>query len=187
MLWSRTVHDPGNPAAGTGSREAAERLSAALTARGLGIATAESCTGGLVAKTITDLPGSSACFVGGVVAYANDVKVRQLGVDPDLLASRGAVSRAVAVRMARGALDRFPADVALAVTGIAGPGGGTPEKPVGTVWMAVALADGSARARRFRFGGDREAVRERSVAEVLGMALAAVTGRAPRHPPGETR
>ena len=152
---------------------------ARLFAAGLKIATAESCTGGLVAKTITDLPGSSVSYLGGVVAYSNDAKVRHLGVDTDLLESRGAVSRPVALQMARGALQRFSADVAMAVTGIAGPGGGTPAKPVGTVWMAVALANGTARARRFHFSGDRDAVRERSVAEVLAMALAAIAGRAP--------
>lgn len=159
------------------ARKAAAGLAAAATGLGLKIATAESCTGGLVAKTITDLPGSSKCYVGGVVAYANDVKVRRLGVDPGVLRSRGAVSRPVAVQMARGALRLFSADVAVAVTGIAGPGGGTPAKPVGTVWLSVALANGTAEARRRRFAGDRETVRELSVAEALGMALAAVAGR----------
>jgi len=159
------------------AREAAARLAAAATGPGLKVATAESCTGGLVAKTITDLPGSSDWYLGGVVAYANEVKVRQLGVDPDVLESRGAVSRSVAMEMARGALRLFPADVAVAVTGIAGPGGGTRAKPVGTVWMAVALANGIATARHCRFAGDRETVRRRSVAQVLGMALEAVAGR----------
>ena len=176
-LWARAVHDPASSGADTGPRVTAARLSSVATATGLKIATAESCTGGLVAKTLTDLPGSSACYLGGVVAYANDVKVRQLGVDPDLLESTGAVSRPVALQMAQGALQRFSADVAMSVTGIAGPGGGTPANPVGTVWMAVALANGSARAQRFRFAGDRDAVRERSVAEVLGMALEAIAGR----------
>lgn len=141
------------------------------------LATAESCTGGLVAKTITDLPGSSRFYVGGVVAYANDVKVRELGVDPGVLESSGAVSRPVVLQMAQGALHRFSADVALAVTGIAGPGGGTSTRPVGTVWVAAALADRTALARRFRFAGDRQAVRERSVAEALRIALEAVEGR----------
>ena len=171
------MRDPASSGADTGARELAARLATAATGPGLKIATAESCTGGLVAKTITDLPGSSAYYVGGVVAYTNDVKVRQLGVDPDVLQSRGAVSRPVALQMARGALRGFQADVAVAVTGIAGPGGGTPAKPVGTVWLAVALANGTAMARRYRFAGDRETVRERSVAEVLGMALEAVAGR----------
>ena len=165
---------------GGAARQAAARLSVAATASRLTIATAESCTGGLVAKTITDLPGSSGYYLGGVVAYANDVKVRDLGVGPDLLQSHGAVSRPVALQMARGVLRRFSADVALAVTGIAGPAGGTPAKPTGTVWLAVALASGTAVARRFRFSGDREAVRERSAAEVLAMALEAMAGRACR-------
>jgi len=172
------VDDPagrGNMDAGV--RELAARLSAAAAAPGLRLATAESCTGGLVAKTITDLPGASRCYAGGVVAYANDVKVRELGVDADVLESSGAVSRPVALQMARGVLHRFSADVALAVTGIAGPGGGTSAKPVGTVWVAVALADRTALARRFGFAGDRRAVRERSVAEALRMALEAVEGR----------
>ncbi len=170
------MHDR-TAALGTVAREAAARLAAAATGPGLKVATAESCTGGLAAKTITDLPGSSQWYLGGVVAYANEVKVRQLGVDPDVLHVHGAVSREVALQMVRGALRRFSADVAVAVTGIAGPGGGTPAKPVGTVWLAVALANGAATARRCRFAGDRETVRERSVAEVLGMALEAVAGR----------
>ena len=132
-----------------------------------------------MAKTITDLPGSSLWYLGGVVAYANDVKVHHLGVDPDVLRIHGAVSRHVALQMALGALRRFSADVAVAVTGIAGPGGGTPAKPVGTVWLAVALASGTATARRFRFAGGRRKVRERSAAEVFGMALEAVVGRTP--------
>lgn len=163
----------------TEAREWAARLAAAAASRGLRIATAESCTGGLVAKTITDPPGSSAYYLGGVVAYANDVKVRQLGVDPGVLESRGAVSRSVAMEMARGALRLFSADVAVAVTGIAGPGGGTRAKPVGTVWLAVALANGTTTARRCRFAGDRETVRMRSVAQVLAMALEAVAGPPP--------
>lgn len=173
------MHDSASPGLGAGPWKLAARLSAAATAGGLKLATAESCTGGLLAKTITDLPGSSEHYVGGVVAYANDVKVRELGVDPAVLDSLGAVSRPVAQQMARGVLDRFSADVALAVTGIAGPGGGTPAKPAGTVWVAAALADGTVRAKRFRFAGDREAVRERSVAEVLRIALEAVAGPAP--------
>ena len=170
------MHDR-TAAPGTVAREAAARLAAAAIGPGLKVATAESCTGGLVAKTITDLPGSSEWYLGGVVAYANDVKVRQLGVDPDVLHIHGAVSREVALQMVRGALRRFPVDVAVAVTGIAGPGGGTLAKPVGTVWVAVALADGTATARRCRFAGDRETVREQSAAEVLGMALEALAGR----------
>ena len=144
-----------------------------MAARGLRVATAESCTGGLLAKLITDLPGASACYAGGVVAYANDVKVSHLGVGRATLERHGAVSRAVALEMAAGALRRFGADVALAVTGIAGPGGGTPEKPVGTVWLAVALAGGTALAGLECFEGDRGEVRMKSAARVLEMAAEA--------------
>ncbi len=155
---------------------AAQRLARIATRRGLRVASAESCTGGLLAKSITDLPGASAHYAGGVVAYANDVKVAQLGVDPASLEAHGAVSREVAVQMACGARSRFAADVAMAVTGIAGPKGGTPGKPVGTVWLAVAMADGQDRARKACFPGDREAVRDASVAVVLQMAAEAAGG-----------
>ena len=106
------------------------------------IATAESCTGGLLAARLTDRPGSSAYVAGGVVAYANEAKTELLGVDPALIEAHGAVSEPVAEAMAAGALHRFGADTAVAITGIAGPGGGTEDKPVGTVCFTVALADG---------------------------------------------
>ena len=170
------MHDLENEGAMVRGRELAGQLSAAAIAGGLRIATAESCTGGLLAATITDLPGASEHYAGGIVAYANKVKVRRLGVDPGDLASHGAVSEAVALQMASGACRRFSADVAMAVTGIAGPGGGTPEKPVGTVWMAVGSSDGKGWARRVRFAGDRSAVRARSVEEVLSMAVEVVAG-----------
>lgn len=163
--------------AGARAHELAQRLGAAAVAGGLRVATAESCTGGLLAATLTDLPGASDYFVGGAVAYADDVKVRGLGVDPLDLERHGAVSETVAQRMAVGACGRFAADLAMAVTGIAGPGGGTPEKPVGTVWMAVRSPDGSATARRMRFDGDRSSVRARSVEEVLSMALDVIARR----------
>lgn len=157
----------------------AARLAAAATARRLTVATAESCTGGLLAATITDLPGASEYYAGGVVAYANDAKIRHLGVESVDLESHGAVSEAVAVQMARGACRRFPADLAMAVTGVAGPGGGTADKPVGTVWMAVGSADGDLRAWRTRFKGDRLAVRARSVEEVLSVAVEFIEREAP--------
>ena len=168
------MHDGGRDRAGARARRLAERLSAAAVAGEVRVATAESCTGGLLAAAITDLPGASEYYAGGVVAYANDVKVRHLGVEPGDLESRGAVSEAVALQMAHGACRRFSADLAMAVTGIAGPGGGTPEKPPGTVWMAVGLADGTGRAQVRRFAGDRQAVRARSVEEVMVMALQAI-------------
>lgn len=152
--------------------ESVRRLAGRAMARGLRIATAESCTGGLLGKTITDLPGASAFYAGGLIAYSNDVKIRHLAVDPEVLETHGAVSRIVALQMAFGACSRFSADLAMAVTGIAGPGGGTAEKPVGTVWLAVARSAGTGVARVEHFEGDRDSVREHSVAAVLSMAIA---------------
>lgn len=165
------MRDGGDDGAGARARGLAEELSAAAIAGGVKVATAESCTGGLLAAAITDLPGASGCFAGGIVAYANDIKVRHLGVDPGSLESDGAVSETVVLQMAAGACRRFRADLSMAVTGIAGPGGGTPEKPVGTVWMAVGSLRGTGWARRALFEGDRPTVRARSVEQVLSMAV----------------
>lgn len=126
------------------------------------IATAESCTAGLLAARLTELPGSSAYVAGGVVAYANEAKVNLLGVDAGLIDAHGAVSQEVAEAMAAGALGRFGADTAVAITGVAGPGGGTADKPVGTVWFSVMLADGPTVTRSVRLPGERSDVRERS-------------------------
>lgn len=126
----------------------------ALAAHGLTLAVAESCTGGSMAARITSVPGSSRVFCGGVVAYDNHFKTSLLGVDPDVLARDGAVSEAVALQMAVGARDRLGADVGVAATGVAGPGGGTPEKPVGTVWLAYADAE-TTRAVRLQLTRDR--------------------------------
>ncbi|MFN8071165.1 MAG: competence/damage-inducible protein A [Mycobacterium sp.] len=126
------------------------------------IATAESCTAGMLAARLTDRAGSSAYVAGGVVAYANEAKSGVLGVDPALIAAHGAVSAEVAEAMAAGALRRLDADTAVAITGVAGPGGGTEEKPVGTVWFCVALADGPGVTRCVRVPGERADVRERS-------------------------
>nr|WP_197521305.1 competence/damage-inducible protein A [Mycobacterium sp. E787] len=126
------------------------------------IATAESCTAGLLAARLTDRPGSSEYVAGGVVSYSNEAKTQLLGVDPALIEARGAVSEPVAEAMAAGALKRFGADTAVAITGIAGPGGGTPEKPVGTVCFTVMLADGRTATRTLRLPGNRSDVRERS-------------------------
>lgn len=134
---------------------------AALLA-GRTIATAESCTAGMLAARLADRPGSSAYLAGGVVAYANAAKVALLGVDEALIAQHGAVSAEVAEAMAAGALRRFGADAAVAITGVAGPGGGTAEKPVGTVWFCVALADGPSLTRCVRVPGERADVRDRS-------------------------
>ena len=126
------------------------------------IATAESCTSGLVAARLTDRAGSSDYVAGGVVAYANEAKVALLGVHGALIAEHGAVSAEVAEAMAAGALSRFGADTAIATTGVAGPGGGTADKPVGTVWFAVVLTDGPTVTRCIRIPGERFDVRDRS-------------------------
>jgi nicotinamide-nucleotide amidase len=126
------------------------------------IATAESCTAGLVAARLTDRAGSSDYVMGGVVSYSNAAKQELLGVDPALIEANGAVSEPVAEAMATGALQRFGADTAVAITGIAGPGGGTAEKPVGTVCFTVMLSDGRKDTRTMRLPGDRSDVRERS-------------------------
>ena len=126
------------------------------------IATAESCTAGLLAARLTERPGSSSYVMGGVVAYSNDAKVELLGVDPGLIERHGAVSEPVADAMAEGALRRFEADTAVAITGVAGPDGGTEEKPVGTVCWSVQLADGRGITRIIRLPGDRADIRDRS-------------------------
>jgi len=150
---------------------AARLLGAALSASGKTLAVAESCTGGLLGGAITSTPGSSLYFSGGVLAYANSAKISLLGVPPDLIAARGAVSREVAVAMAEGVLSLFQADLAIAVTGVAGPGGGSRGKPVGTVWVAVVSPRGVRYAHRFRFPGGREAVRRETVRASLGAAI----------------
>jgi nicotinamide-nucleotide amidase len=137
-----------------------------LIAAKLTIATAESCTGGLVAARLTSVPGSSDVVLGGVVAYANEVKKRELGVPSALLAAHGAVSAEVAEAMARGARERLGADVAVAVTGVAGPGGGTPEKPVGLVYVHAEGPHGGL-GREMAFPGDRASIRARSVVIAL--------------------
>jgi nicotinamide-nucleotide amidase len=126
------------------------------------IATAESCTAGLLAARLTDRPGSSEYVMGGVVAYSNEAKAELLGVDPALIEEHGAVSEPVAEAMAEGALRRFEADTAVAITGIAGPGGGTEEKPVGTVCWSVMTTDGRAFTTTVRLPGDRADIRDRS-------------------------
>lgn len=132
---------------------------------------AESCTAGLLGGAITSIPGSSLYFSGGVVAYGNSAKISLLGVPPDRIATHGAVSREVALAMAEGVLSLFRADLAIAVTGVAGPGGGSRGKPVGTVWVAVVGLGGVRYAHRFRFPGGREAVRRETVRASLGAAI----------------
>jgi len=151
--------------------KAAKLLGAALSASGKTLAVAESCTGGLLGGAITSIPGSSLYFSGGVVTYANSAKISLLGVPPDLVAARGAVSREAALAMAEGVLSLFQADLAIAVTGVAGPGGGSRGKPVGTVWVAVVALGGVRYAHRFRFPGGRAAVRRETVRASLGAAI----------------
>ncbi len=143
-----------------------------LLAAGWRLATAESCTAGWIAKVITDVPGSSAWFDCGFLTYSNDAKIRDLAVPATTLAAHGAVSEAVVRAMAEGALRRTGVEIALATSGIAGPDGGAPGKPVGTVWFARALRRGDAIetvARVRHFPGDREAVRRASVRCALEM------------------
>ncbi len=150
------------------SGDIVECLAAEMTSAGRTLAVAESCTGGLVARRITERAGSSEYFLGGVVTYADEAKRAQLAVSGELLARHGAVSEEVARAMAEGVARAFGADAGLAVTGVAGPGGGSTEKPVGTVWYAVRL-DGRTEARRSIFPGARRAVRERSAQAVLAL------------------
>jgi nicotinamide-nucleotide amidase len=146
----------------------------ALAARGLTIATAESCTGGLVAGRLTDVPGSSAYVLGGVIAYSNDVKTSALGVPAPLIAEQGAVSEPVAASMAEGVRRGVGADIGVAITGIAGPDGGSPEKPVGTVWFAVA-GPGSHRETLTRVvPGDRQVIRSWAVMVALDLVRRAL-------------
>ena len=140
------------------------------------IATAESCTAGLVAARLTERPGSSDYVSGGVVAYSNEAKAELLGVDPALIERHGAVSEPVAEAMAAGALARFGADTAVSVTGIAGPGGGTPTKPVGTVCFSVALAEGGVLTRTTTLPGNRSDVRERSTTVAMHLLRRALAG-----------
>lgn len=143
------------------------RLGELARERGVVVATAESCTGGLVAGAITAVAGSSAWFDCGFVTYSNAAKSALLGVPPEVIERSGAVSEATARAMAAGALARSDATLAVAVTGIAGPAGGTAEKPVGTVCLAWAVRDGAVEATTLHLSGDREAVRHASVAAAL--------------------
>jgi nicotinamide-nucleotide amidase len=148
------------------------QLADLLRARGWRIATAESCTGGLIAAACTAVAGSSDWFERGFVTYSNEAKAGLLGVDPALIAAQGAVSEAVALAMLQGALERAPVQVAVAVTGIAGPGGAVPGKPVGTVWLAWGTAR-ALHAEKLQLGGDRAAVREATVAAALASLIEA--------------
>ena len=150
-----------------------EQLAAALLARQQTLATAESCTGGLVGAALTNLPGSSAWYLGGVVAYANELKIRLLGVPAAVLAAHGAVSLETARAMAAGARAATGADFAVAITGIAGPAGGTPEKPVGLVYIGVAAPHGTATFKH-HFSGSRAEIRQAATEAALRHLLEAV-------------
>jgi len=141
-----------------------------LRARGLKLATAESCTGGLIADKITDVPGSSDYFLGGFVSYAYEAKVAALGVSWDTLHKFGAVSRETVLEMAHGARRALGADLAISVSGIAGPGGGLPEKPVGATWIGLATPDGE-RAEAFYWKGNRRENKEQSADAALKMVI----------------
>lgn len=156
-------------------RALATEVADGLVRTGQRLVTAESCTGGWIGKICTDLPGSSRWFLGGAIVYANEAKTGLLGVDPALLRRDGAVSEAAVRSMAAGALERLGGERSVAVTGIAGPDGGRPDKPVGTVWFAWGRRDArgvSVVARVEQFEGDRESIRRQAVARALGGLLA---------------
>jgi PncC family amidohydrolase len=148
-----------------------------LRSRGLKLATAESCTGGLVADRITDVPGSSDYFIGGVVAYAYEAKVALLHVSWDTLRKYGAVSRETVIEMARGVRTALGANIGVSISGIAGPGGGLPDKPVGTTWIGLSATDGDW-ARKFVWDGDRRANKESSAHAALQFVLDYLNGKA---------
>lgn len=150
-----------------------EDIRSTLSARGLWVATAESCTGGLIAGCLTEVAGSSAVVDRGFVTYTNEAKTEMLGVPVDLIAQWGAVSEPVAASMATGALDHSHADIAVAVTGIAGPGGGTATKPVGLVYIGLGRRGQAVMVERHLFTGDRDAVRLATVRRALQCVLAA--------------
>ena len=147
--------------------ELAKSVGQTLYVKGLLFATAESCTGGWIATCITAVPGSSKWFDRGFVTYSNEAKQEMLGVLPHTIEANGAVSKAVVVEMAEGALRNSRADYSIAVSGIAGPDGGTQDKPVGTVWIAWAIKGELTQAKKYAFTGDREAVRAQTVEAAL--------------------
>jgi len=158
-----------------GRTDLAEVVLAACSERGLRLAVAESCTGGLLGARLTAIPGSSAVVLGGVIAYSNAVKLELLGVSPETLERHGAVSQEVASEMATGARRRIGAEIGVAITGVAGPGGGTPEKPVGLVWIAADVA-GLVRTHGSRFIGDRAEIRFRSTQAALDIVRRMLSG-----------
>jgi nicotinamide-nucleotide amidase len=148
-------------------RDLAGQLGECMTSKGMKLASAESCTGGWLAKIITDIPGSSAWFVGSVVSYSNEAKQSLLGVSADTLAEFGAVSGDTVLEMSDGLFAQTDADVAVSISGIAGPDGGSDDKPVGLVWLSWGKRDKSVFANAFNFDGDREEVRRQSIKQAL--------------------
>ena len=155
-------------------RQSAETLLSRCAENHITVGTAESCTGGLIAASVTDIPGASSVFLGGIVSYDNRVNHEVLGVKEETLCEFGAVSSETAEEMALGAVRVLGTSLAVSVTGIAGPGGGTPEKPVGTVWLAVASKDGQFVCRHEQFRGSRDEIRAQTVASALDLLLFAV-------------
>jgi len=160
-------------------RSLAEKAGALLLANRRRVATAESCTGGWVAKCLTDIAGSSQWFERGYVTYSNPAKEQSIGVAHGVIETFGAVSRPTAEQMAAGALHASGADVAVAITGIAGPDGGSADKPVGLVWFALAQRVAAPVAEQHRFAGDREAIRRAAVATALRLVIAAAQTAGP--------
>ncbi len=154
----------------TTPQQLVEKIATLLIASGQKLATAESCTGGLIAKTLTDLAGSSLWFDRGFVTYSNEAKTEMLAVPAAVIEEYGAVSEPVANAMVSGALQHSAADFAIAVTGVAGPGGGSAEKPVGTVWIGVGTKN-QLFAQKYLFPGDRDAVRQATLSRALKMLL----------------
>ena len=148
----------------------AEELGNLLSANSQTIAVAESCTGGLLGSTITDVPGSSLYFLGGIVAYSDTIKIELLGVSPATIKKYGAASEKTALVMASMITDHFVSDIGIAITGIMGPGGGSPEKPVGTVFIAVASEDGE-KVKQSQFKGTREEIKAASVKAAIKLAI----------------
>lgn len=149
----------------------AEELSLLLTQKNMRLVTAESCTGGMIAAAMTDRSGSSAVFERGYVTYSNEAKIEELGVKSETIETHGAVSEQTAAEMAEGALKHSHADIALSVTGIAGPNGGTPEKPVGLVYIGIALQNKTPHVVKNNFDGDRTTIRQATVEKSLEMLI----------------
>lgn len=152
-------------------KQLAQEIGIKLKQKNMILATAESCTGGALSYWITSIPGSSEWFDRGFVTYTNDAKIQMLGVNAEVIQTHGAVSAETAQAMAQGVLQNSPATISMSTTGIAGPGGGSNEKPVGTVWIGCASMEFSTITKHFVFSGDREAIRLQTVAEAMRMLL----------------